>query len=148
MKAIETWQKMAPLLVDVATGRKPADTVVRNAIWVNVYSGELIPATDVAMVGGRFAYVGADASHTVGKQTVVVDAAGRYIVPGLCDAHMHVESGMITVTEFARAVAVHGSTSLFIDPHEIANVLGVKGCLLYTSPSPRDATLSRMPSSA
>ena len=130
MKAIETWQKMAPLLVDVATGRKPADTVVRNAIWVNVYSGELIPATDVAMVGGRFAYVSADASHTVGKQTVVVDAAGRYIVPGLCDAHMHVESGMITVTEFARAVAVHGSTSLFIDPHEIANVLGVKGVRL------------------
>ena len=121
---------MAPLLVDVATGRKPADTVIRNAIWVNVYSGELIPATDVAIVGGRFAYVGADASHTVGKQTVVVDAAGRYMVPGLCDAHMHVESGMITVTEFARAVAVHGSTSLFIDPHEIANVLGVKGVRL------------------
>jgi len=121
---------MAPLLVDVATGRKPADTVVRNAIWVNVYSGELIPATDVAIAGGRFAYVGSDASHTIGKQTVVVDAAGRYIVPGLCDAHMHVESGMITVTEFARAVAVHGSTSLFVDPHEIANVLGVKGVRL------------------
>jgi len=68
---------MAPLLVDVATGRKPADTVVRNAIWVNVYSGELIPATDVAIAGGRFAYVGSDASHTIGKQTVVVDAAGR-----------------------------------------------------------------------
>lgn len=130
MKAIETWRKMAPLLVDVATGRKPADTVIRNAIWVNVYSGELIPDTDVAIVGGRFAYVGADASHTIGKQTVVVDAAGRYVVPGLCDAHMHVESGMITVTEFARAVAVHGSTSLFIDPHEIANVLGVKGVRL------------------
>jgi len=130
VKAIETWRKMAPLLVDVATGRKPADTVIRNAIWVNVYSGELIPDTDVAIVGGRFAYVGADASHTIGKQTVVVDAAGRYVVPGLCDAHMHVESGMITVTEFARAVAVHGSTSLFIDPHEIANVLGVKGVRL------------------
>ena len=56
----------------------------------------------------------------------MVDADGRYLVPGLVDGHMHVESGMITVTEFCRAVARHGSTSLFIDPHEIANVLGLE----------------------
>src|SRR5690606_38465104 len=65
-----------------------------------------------------------------GERTQVIDAAGRYLVPGLCDAHMHVESGMVTVTEFARAVIPHGTTSMFIDPHEIANVLGIDGVRL------------------
>jgi adenine deaminase len=59
-----------------------------------------------------------------------VDASGRYLVPGLCDGHMHVESGMVTVTEFCRAVIPHGTTSMFIDPHEIANVLGLAGVRL------------------
>jgi adenine deaminase len=58
----------------------------------------------VAIVAGRFAYVGPDASHAIGPQTKVIDAAGRYLVPGLCDGHMHVKSGMVTVTEFARAI--------------------------------------------
>ena len=60
----------------------------------------------------------------------MIDAAGRYLVPGLCDGHMHVESGMVTVTEFARAVIPHGTTTMFIDPHEIANVLGMAGVKL------------------
>ena len=60
----------------------------------------------------------------------MVDAGGRYLVPGLCDGHMHVESGMVTVTEFCRAVIPHGTTSMFIDPHEIANVLGLPGVRL------------------
>jgi adenine deaminase len=128
--AIKPWTEVAPLLVDVAMGRKPADLVIRNGQWVNVHSGEIIPATDLAIVAGRFAYCGPDASHTVGENTKVVDAAGRYLVPGLCDAHMHVESGMVTVTEFCRAVIPHGTTSMFIDPHEIANVLGLEGVRL------------------
>ncbi len=111
-------------------GRKPADLVIRNGKWVNVYSGEIIPNTDIAVKAGRFAYVGADASHTIGEATKVVDAGGRYLVPGLCDAHMHVESGLVTVTEFARAVIPHGTTTMFIDPHEIANVLGLAGVKL------------------
>ena len=117
-------------LVDVATGRRPADLVVRNGIWVNVHSGELIPGTDIAVVAGRFAFCGPDASHAIGPATQVVDAGGRYLVPGLCDGHMHVESGMVTVTEFCRAVIPHGTTSMFIDPHEIANVLGLDGVRL------------------
>lgn len=124
------WTDSATLLVDVATGRKPADLVVRNGRWVNVHSGEIIPATDIAIVAGRFAYCGPDASHAIGENTRVVDAGGRYLVPGLCDAHMHVESGMVTVTEFCRAVIPHGTTSMFIDPHEIANVLGLDGVRL------------------
>ena len=124
------WAEVAPLLVDVATGRRPADLVVRNGRWVNVHSGEVIPATDLAIVSGRFAYCGPNASHAIGKGTKVVDAGGRYLVPGLCDGHMHVESGMVTVTEFCRAVIPHGTTSMFIDPHEIANVLGLEGVRL------------------
>ncbi|MGE3307219.1 MAG: adenine deaminase [Rhizobiaceae bacterium] len=124
------WSEVATQLVDVATGRKPADLVVRNGRWVNVYSGEVIAGTDIAISGGRFAYCGSDASHAIGSKTKVVDAGGRYLVPGLCDGHMHVESGMVTVTEFCRAVIPHGTTSMFIDPHEIANVLGLPGVRL------------------
>jgi adenine deaminase len=124
------WTEVAPLLVDVATGRRPADLVVRNGRWVNVHSGEIIAGTDLAIVAGRFAYCGPNASHAIGKGTKVVDAGGRYLVPGLCDAHMHVESGMVTVTEFCRAVIPHGTTSMFVDPHEIANVLGLEGVRL------------------
>ncbi len=125
-----TWADAAPELIDVAMGRSPAATVIRNGRWVNVHSGEVVPGTDVAIVAGRFAWVGPDARHAVGEDTTVIDAAGRFLVPGLCDAHMHVESGMVTVTEFARAVVPHGTTTMFIDPHEIANVLGLMGVRL------------------
>jgi adenine deaminase len=126
----KTWFDTAPKLIDVAMGRAPADTVIRKGRWVNVHSGEIIPDTDIAIVSGRFAYVGPDAAHAIGPQTKVIEANGRYLVPGLCDGHMHVESGMVTVTEFARAVIPHGTTTMFIDPHEIANVLGLPGVKL------------------
>src|SRR5690606_20809956 len=127
---MKSWFESAPRLVDTAMGRTPADTVIRNVRWVNVHSGEIIPGTDIAIAAGRFAFVGPDAAHTIGENTQVIDGGGRYAVPGLCDAHMHVESGMVTVTEFARAVIPHGTTSMFIDPHEIANVLGMAGVKL------------------
>jgi len=129
-RLIPSWPDTAATLIDVATGRRPADTVVRNGRWVNVHSGEIIAGTDVAIVAGRFAAVGPDLSYAIGPETQVIDAGGRYLVPGLCDAHMHVESGMVTVTEFCRAVIPHGTTSMFIDPHEIANVLGIRGVRL------------------
>ncbi|WP_264214088.1 adenine deaminase [Leisingera thetidis] len=128
--SIPSWTESAPRLIDTAMGRTPADSVIRGGKWVNVYSGEIIPNTDIAIAAGRIAYVGPDASHAVGANTKVIEAKGRYMVPGLCDAHMHVESGMVTVTEFARAVIPHGTTSMFIDPHEIANVLGLAGVRL------------------
>jgi adenine deaminase len=117
-------------LVDCAMGRVPADMVIRNGRWVSVQSGEIVPHTDIAIRQGRVAYVGPDASHTIGKETIVIDAADQYLVPGLLDAHMHVESGMLTVTEFVRAVLPHGTTGMFIDPHEIANVFGLRGVRL------------------
>jgi adenine deaminase len=124
------WTECAATLVDVAMGRAKADLVVKNGKWVNVHSGEIIPGTDLAIAEGRFAYCGSDASPCIGPKTKIVEANGRYLVPGLCDGHMHVESGMVTVTEFARAVIPHGTTSMFIDPHEIANVLGLPGVRL------------------
>ena len=117
-------------LVNVAMGRETADIVIRNGVWVSVQSGEFIPNTDIAIVDGHIAFVGKDASHTVSKDTIVIDAGGKYLVPGLLDGHMHVESGMVTVTEFVRAVAKRGTTGMFIDPHEIANVFGLKGVKL------------------
>jgi len=127
---IAPWSETAPQLVDVAMGRAHADMLVRNGRWVNVHSGEVIPGTDVAIKAGRFAAVGPDLGYTAGPNTQIIDANDRYLVPGLCDGHMHVESGMVTVTEFCRAVIPHGTTSMFIDPHEIANVLGLPGVRL------------------
>jgi adenine deaminase len=117
-------------LVDVAMGRTYADLVIQNGQWVCVQSGEIIPGIDIAIVDDRIAFVGEGASHTIGENTEIIDAAGRYLVPGLLDAHMHVESGMVTVTEFVRAVAPRGTTGIFIDPHEIANIFGLKGVKL------------------
>ncbi len=127
---ISSWADAAPKLVAVAAGRAPADTVVRNGRWVNVHTREVIDGTDIAIVGGRFAYCGPDASHCIGNATEVIDADGAYMIPGLCDGHMHIESGMLTPAEFARAVIPHGTTSIFHDPHEIANVLGLRGVRL------------------
>ena len=117
-------------LVACAMGRLPADLVIRNAVWVCVQSGEFVPGTDVAVIDGRVAYVGENAGHTLGPQTRLIDAAGRYLTPGLLDGHMHVESGMLTVTEFVRAAVPHGTTGMFVDPHEIANVFGLRGVRL------------------
>ena len=122
-----SWAEAAPHLVAVAAGRSPADLVIRGGILVNVQSRELLPGWEVAIAAGRFAYVGPDASHCIGPQTQVIDAQGKYMLPGLCDGHMHIESGMLTPAEFAAAVIPHGTTTMFTDPHEIANVLGLKG---------------------
>jgi len=114
-------------LVAVAMGRRPADLVVRDGRWVNVHSGEILDHTDIAVVEGRIAYCGPNAKALIGPSTRVIPARGRYLVPGLLDAHVHIESSMLTVSEFARAVLPHGTTGVFADPHEIANVLGLRG---------------------
>lgn len=111
-------------------GRAAADLLIRRGRWVCVQSGEILPDTDIAVKDGRVAYVGPDASHAIGPETRVIEARGRHLVPGLLDGHMHVESTMLTLTEFVRAAAVHGTTGLFIDPHEIANVFGLRGIRL------------------
>lgn len=117
-------------LTACAMGREPATLVVKNGKWVSVQTGEVIDHTDIAVLNNKIAYIGPDAAHTIGPDTLVIDAAGRYMTPGLLDGHMHVESGMLTVTEFVRAVAPHGTTGMFVDPHEIANIFGLDGVRL------------------
>ena len=124
------WQSVAADLVSVAAGRAPADLVITNARVVSVHTREVLDGWSVAVKSGRFAYVGPDANHTIGDGTETMDAGGRYLIPGLCDGHMHIESGMLTPAEFAAAVIPHGTTSMFTDPHEIANVLGLDGVRL------------------
>ena len=124
---LKSWAELAPHLVAVAAGRAAADLVIRGGIVVNVQSREKLEGWQIAVASGRFAYVGPDASHCIGPNTKVVEADGRYIIPGLCDGHMHIESGMLTPAEFAAAVIPHGTTTMFTDPHEIANVLGLEG---------------------
>ncbi len=116
-------------LSEVALGNIPADTVIQKGKLVNVHTGEIINNTDVAIKSGRIAFVG-NADHTIGENTTIIQANSRYIVPGLLDAHMHVESTMLTVTEFAKAALRMGTTGIFMDPHEIANVLGLRGVKL------------------
>lgn len=125
--ALKAWADCAPRLVAVAAGRRPADLVIRGGKLVNVQSREVLEGWQVAVADGRFAYVGPDAGHCIGPGTEVVEAEGRYLIPGLCDGHMHIESGMLTPAEFAAAVIPHGTTTMFTDPHEIANVLGLRG---------------------
>lgn len=116
-------------LAAVAQGQSAADLVVRNARLLNVNTGEILEGIDVAVKSGRIAYVGA-ADHTLGEGTAVIDAGGRVLAPGFLDGHIHVESSMVTVREYARVVVPHGTTGIFMDPHEIANVLGMEGVRL------------------
>ena len=91
-----SWADCAPRLVAVAAGRAAADLVIRGGILVNVQSREVLPGWQVAVAEGRFAYVGPDASHCIGPGTEVLEAEGEYLIPGFCDGHMHIESGMLT----------------------------------------------------
>ncbi len=129
-KTPEPWQAVTSDLIAVAARRAAADLVIRNCAWVNVHSREVLAGSDIAIKSGRFASCGPDATPMIGPDTVVIDAGGRYLIPGLCDGHMHVESGMLTVSEFVRAVVPHGTTTMFVDPHEIANVMGLPGVRL------------------
>lgn len=127
MNALKTWPEAAPRLIAVAAGRAPADTVIRQGKWVNVQSREVLDGYDIAIAEGRFAAIAPDLSDAIGPDTQVIEAQGRFMLPGLIDGHMHIESGMLTPAEFAAAVIPHGTTTMFTDPHEIANVLGLAG---------------------
>lgn len=118
--------KVSQTLIQVALGEKPADLVLKQGTLVNVITGELNENVDVAISGNRIAYVG-NADHTIGPDTEVIELNGKYLAPGLMDGHMHVESTMLTVTEFARMALTKGTTSIFMDPHEMANVFGKEG---------------------
>jgi adenine deaminase len=113
-------------LVDAAMGRDKADVVIRGGRLVNVHTAEIQDEVDVAIKAGRVVLVG-QVEHTIGGETELIDASEYYLLPGLMEGHVHIESSMITPTQFARAVLPHGTTTVFIDNHELANVLGIEG---------------------
>ena len=113
-------------IVAVSQGYQSADIVITNAKLINVCTREVIDNTDVAISEGRIALVG-DAKHCIGEGTEVIDAKGQYIAPGFLDGHIHVESSMLSVSEYARSVVPHGTVGIYMDPHEICNVLGLNG---------------------
>lgn len=113
-------------LSDVCMGRDPADLVIAGGRLVNVHTREVLDGAEVAIKAGRVAMFG-DASHARGPSTRVLDAEGAYLVPGLIDTHLHIESAMVTVARFAEAVLPHGTTTVLIDNHELANVFGLEG---------------------
>lgn len=113
-------------LSQTAMGIIKADTVIQGGSIVNVNTGEIQEDQDIAIKHGRIVLVG-KAGHTIGEETEIIDASGYILVPGFLDGHLHVESSMVGVGEFTRAVLPRGTTTIFMDPHEIANVLGIKG---------------------
>lgn len=108
-------------VVEVAAGRKKADLVLKNATYVNVFCNELSHG-DIAVAGGLIAGMG-EPYHG----EVEVDVGGKLVLPGFVDAHIHLESSLVSPTEFAKAVLPHGTTTVITDPHEIANVMGTDG---------------------
>lgn len=112
-------------VIKTALGEEKADLVIRDAEVIDVNTKTTFIAS-IAVKGDRIARVG-DVEDLIGEATVVVDGRGLYAAPGFFDAHMHVESTHLTLTSFAEAALSHGTTSVVIDPHEIANVLGLEG---------------------
>jgi adenine deaminase len=109
-------------MIPVALGQQPAPAVLRNARILNVFTGELETGADIAFYGKRIAGIG---DYTAAEE--VIDARNLIALPGFIDAHMHIESSMLVPRQLAKAVLLHGTTTVIADPHEIANVLGTEG---------------------
>ncbi|WP_367881351.1 amidohydrolase family protein [Latilactobacillus sakei] len=108
-------------LIDQAAGRQAADMVIKNAKVVDVYNGRIIEGT-LAIGNGRF--LGISDDYLAPK---VIDARGQYVVPGLIDPHIHIESANVSPAVFGSLVTPHGTTTILADPHEIVNVAGMRG---------------------
>ena len=113
-------------LNSVAMGDKKADFVFKNCRLISVYTGEIVPETQIAVTLDRIAYVGPNAGHAVGPKTVVVDLKGRYVSPGFADPHLHIDQ-FVLPSEFAKKALLCGVTSLFSDPIDIVSVAGYPG---------------------
>ena len=112
--------------IDLATGQKEADLVVKNASIINVFSGE-IHKSDVAIAAGIFVGFSKTEEYREYHTQNVIDAQGRFMCPGLIDGHIHLESTFLAPREFCSIAALHGTSAVICDPHEIANVLGLEG---------------------
>jgi adenine deaminase len=111
------------MIVDVATGRVPAQLVLTNARILNVFTGEILEG-EVAVADGTIAGIGEVGTY---RADTIRDLAGATVIPGLIDSHVHIESSLVSPEQFARLVVPHGTTTVVADPHEIANVAGIDG---------------------
>ncbi|MBF9016033.1 MULTISPECIES: adenine deaminase [unclassified Oceanispirochaeta] len=118
-------------LAAVAMGQLPGEIIIRNGKLVNVLTALIEDKTDVILFGGFIAFVGDASEHPVGDTTQIIDAEGKYIIPGLIDSHMHVESSMIDLRFFAAGILPHGTTTICPDNHEMTNVFGLKAVELF-----------------
>jgi adenine deaminase len=118
-------------LAAVAMGQLPGEIIIRNGKLVNVLTTLIEDNTDVIMYGGFIAFVGDASDHPVDKNTRIIDAEEKYIIPGLIDSHMHVESSMIDLRSFAAGILPHGTTTICPDNHEMTNVFGLKAVELF-----------------
>ncbi|WXG41243.1 MAG: adenine deaminase [Candidatus Freyarchaeum deiterrae] len=112
-------------IIKTALGEKKADIVIKDTNIINVCTGE-IETGDIALKSNKIALVG-DSSHTIGEKTRIIKGENKFASPGFFDSHIHVESSEITITEFTKTCLLHGTTSIIWDPHEIANVRGIRG---------------------
>ena len=113
-------------LNSVAMGDKKADLILKNCNLMSVYTREIIPQIQIAIIKDRIAYVGPDANHTVGPKTIVIDVKGKYVSPGFADPHLHIDQ-FVLPSEFAKKALLCGVTSLFSDPIDIVSVGGYRG---------------------
>ena len=113
-------------LIQVALGKKPADIVIKNGKLVNVVTHEVYE-TEIAIANGKIASIGPVPAGAVGAHTQVIDAEGMYLAPGFLDAHIHIESSMLSYTEFAKMVVKHGTTAVATDLMEVTIVSGIEG---------------------
>lgn len=107
-------------VIRAAMGQEPADLVLKNAAYVNVFANEVSTA-DIAVAEGVIVGMGTYSGRAER------DCAGKLVLPGFLDSHIHLESSLVAPAEFARAVLPHGTTTVIADPHEIANVMGADG---------------------
>ncbi|WP_053955459.1 adenine deaminase [Inediibacterium massiliense] len=128
-------------LIEAAMGKRPCDLVIQNVNMLNVFTGEIYKA-NIGIYDGFIAHIQCDPddlhrqeNELIGKE--YYDGCGKYMIPGLIDAHIHIESTMMTPRNFAQAVVPHGTTTVVTDPHEIANVCGIDG-VMYMHESSED----------
>ena len=113
-------QSLRSEILSAAAGLKPAELVLKNASFVNVFTNK-VQTADIAICCGKIAGIGS--YHGLQE----LDMAGKVLVPGLIDAHMHIETSMVSPAQLSAVLTAHGTTTLITDPHEIANVMGADG---------------------
>jgi adenine deaminase len=128
---VERISSSISILNKVAMGDSKADLILQNCSLVSVYTNEILPEIQIAIVNERIAYVGPDASHSLGPKTIVMDLKGKYVTPGFADPHIHIDQFVLT-SELAKKSLLCGVTSLFSDPIDIVSVCGYRGFKEFT----------------